>query len=170
LIPAAEDGASERVGRQAAVKGRARCRMHGGAKGAGGPSGARNGNFKHGFWTTSMGIFADAPGTSNITKRCVRPFWPTRSAMLCSISARPKTRCTGNGQLERPNGGANLTIQIICDDKRLVCGIADNIVAKTINFSTSRFGRSNRKPCGARKLHGYYRQGGALGCFVHRRR
>jgi hypothetical protein len=48
-------GAKTRGGspcRQAAVKGRARCRMHGGAKGSGGPSGARNGNFKHGFWTT----------------------------------------------------------------------------------------------------------------------
>jgi len=37
--------------RQAAVKGRARCRMHGGAKGSGGPRGDRNGNFKHGLWT-----------------------------------------------------------------------------------------------------------------------
>jgi hypothetical protein len=47
-------GARTRTGRpcrQAAVKGRARCRMHGGAKGSGGPSGARNGNFKHGLWT-----------------------------------------------------------------------------------------------------------------------
>jgi hypothetical protein len=30
---------------------RARCRMHGGAKGSGGPRGDRNGNFKHGLWT-----------------------------------------------------------------------------------------------------------------------
>jgi hypothetical protein len=47
-------GARTRTGqpcRQAAVRGRARCRMHGGAKGSGGPSGARNGNFKHGLWT-----------------------------------------------------------------------------------------------------------------------
>ena len=36
---------------QAAVNGRARCRMHGGAKGSGGPSGKRNGNYKHGLWT-----------------------------------------------------------------------------------------------------------------------
>jgi hypothetical protein len=36
---------------QAAVRGRARCRMHGGAKGSGGPRGDRNGNFKHGLWT-----------------------------------------------------------------------------------------------------------------------
>jgi hypothetical protein len=47
-------GAKTRAGhscRQAAVKGRARCRMHGGAKGSGGPGGDRNGNFKHGLWT-----------------------------------------------------------------------------------------------------------------------
>jgi hypothetical protein len=47
-------GAKTRAGqpcRQAAVKGRARCRMHGGAKGSGGPRGDRNGNFKHGLWT-----------------------------------------------------------------------------------------------------------------------
>ena len=33
------------------MSGRARCRMHDGAKGAGGPRGARNGNFKHGIYT-----------------------------------------------------------------------------------------------------------------------
>jgi hypothetical protein len=47
-------GARTRAGRpcrQAAVTGRARCRMHGGAKGSGGPRGYRNGNFKHGIWT-----------------------------------------------------------------------------------------------------------------------
>jgi ribosomal protein L32 len=47
-------GARTRAGRpckQAAVKGRARCRMHGGAKGSGGPRGRRNGNYKHGRWT-----------------------------------------------------------------------------------------------------------------------
>ena len=47
-------GAKTRAGhpcRQAAVGGRARCRMHGGAKGSGGPRGNRNGNFKHGLWT-----------------------------------------------------------------------------------------------------------------------
>jgi glucans biosynthesis protein len=36
---------------QAAVTGRARCRMHGGAKGSGGPKGDRNRNFKEGIWT-----------------------------------------------------------------------------------------------------------------------
>src|ERR1700732_146469 len=48
-------GAKTRAGspcRQAAVNGRARCRMHGGAKGSGGPRGARNGNFKHGLFTS----------------------------------------------------------------------------------------------------------------------
>ena len=47
-------GARTRAGhpcRQAAVRGRARCRMHGGARGSGGPRGDRNGNFKHGLWT-----------------------------------------------------------------------------------------------------------------------
>jgi ribosomal protein L32 len=47
-------GARTRAGhpcRQAAVKGRARCRMHGGAKGSGGPMGECNGNFKHGHYT-----------------------------------------------------------------------------------------------------------------------
>jgi ribosomal protein L32 len=47
-------GAKTRAGhscRQAAVKGRSRCRMHGGAKGSGGPRGDRNGNFKRGLWT-----------------------------------------------------------------------------------------------------------------------
>jgi len=47
-------GARTRIGRpcrQAAVRGRKRCRMHGGAKGSGGPAGRRNGNFKHGLWT-----------------------------------------------------------------------------------------------------------------------
>ena len=47
-------GAKTRAGppcRQAAVSGRARCRMHGGAKGSGGPRGDRNGNFKRGLWT-----------------------------------------------------------------------------------------------------------------------
>jgi hypothetical protein len=54
LAKAPRCGAKTRVGtpcRQAAVRGRARCRMHGGAKGSGGPAGPRNGNFKHGLWT-----------------------------------------------------------------------------------------------------------------------
>ena len=55
LAKAPRCGARTRMGspcRQAAVKERTRCRMHGGAKGSGGPPGSRNGNFKHGFWTT----------------------------------------------------------------------------------------------------------------------
>jgi hypothetical protein len=47
-------GAKTRPGspcKQAAVRGRPRCRMHGGAKGSGGPRGDRNGNFRHGLWT-----------------------------------------------------------------------------------------------------------------------
>ena len=52
LAKARRCGAKTRAGhpcRQAAVTGRARCRMHGGAKGSGGPKGNRNGNFKHGL-------------------------------------------------------------------------------------------------------------------------
>ena len=54
LAKAPRCGAKSRSGHpcwQAAVKGRSRCRMHGGAKGSGGPFGKRNGNFKHGLWT-----------------------------------------------------------------------------------------------------------------------
>ena len=54
LAKARRCGAKTRAGhpcRQAAVKGRSRCRMHGGAKGSGGPRGNRNGNFKHGLYT-----------------------------------------------------------------------------------------------------------------------
>jgi len=54
LARAPRCGARTRAGhacKQAAVSGRARCRMHGGAKGSGGPRGHRNGNFKHGLWT-----------------------------------------------------------------------------------------------------------------------
>ena len=44
-------GARTRSGRPCqspAVTGRRRCRMHGGAPGSGGPTGPRNGNYKHG--------------------------------------------------------------------------------------------------------------------------
>ena len=54
LAKAPRCGAHTRAGhpcKQAAVTGRARCRMHGGARGCGGPCGDRNGNFKHGLWT-----------------------------------------------------------------------------------------------------------------------
>jgi hypothetical protein len=54
LAKARRCGARTRAGhpcKQAAVTGRARCRMHGGAHGSGGPQGNRNGNFKHGLYT-----------------------------------------------------------------------------------------------------------------------
>jgi hypothetical protein len=54
LAKAPRCGAKTRAGhpcRQAAVSGRGRCRMHGGAKGSGGPRGDRNGNFKRGLYT-----------------------------------------------------------------------------------------------------------------------
>ena len=34
-----------------AVKGKRRCRMHGGAPGSGAPKGKRNGNYRHGYYT-----------------------------------------------------------------------------------------------------------------------
>jgi hypothetical protein len=54
LRSAARCGAKTCSGRPCqapAVAGRARCRMHGGAKGSGGPRGQRNGNYKHGRYT-----------------------------------------------------------------------------------------------------------------------
>jgi hypothetical protein len=57
-------GAKTRAGtpcRSPAVRGRRRCRMHGGAKGSGGPEGKANGNYRHGRYTrehvTSMQLF-----------------------------------------------------------------------------------------------------------------
>jgi hypothetical protein len=44
-------GARTRKGnlcRSPAVRGKRRCRMHGGAAGSGGPTGERNGNYRHG--------------------------------------------------------------------------------------------------------------------------
>ena len=54
LAKAPRCGAKTRAGHpcgQAAVRDRRRCRMHGGAKGSGGPRGNRNGKFKHGHYT-----------------------------------------------------------------------------------------------------------------------
>jgi len=54
LRSASRCGARTRSGKACqspAVAGRARCRMHGGAKGSGGPRGRRNGNYKHGRYT-----------------------------------------------------------------------------------------------------------------------
>jgi hypothetical protein len=54
LAKAARCGAKTRAGqpcRQASVTDRSRCRMHGGARGSGGPQGDRNGNFRTGLHT-----------------------------------------------------------------------------------------------------------------------
>jgi hypothetical protein len=40
--------------KSAPVTGRRRCRMHGGADGSGAPTGARNGNFRHGRYTKEV--------------------------------------------------------------------------------------------------------------------
>ncbi|WP_460449608.1 HGGxSTG domain-containing protein [Alsobacter sp. SYSU BS001988] len=47
-------GARTRAGQpcqKAALRGKKRCRLHGGAPGSGGPSGNRNGAFRHGLAT-----------------------------------------------------------------------------------------------------------------------
>jgi hypothetical protein len=65
LAKARRCGAKTRAGhpcRQAAVSARSRCRMHGGAKGSGGPRGNRNGNFKLGLYT----------GEAKTTRRIMR--------------------------------------------------------------------------------------------------
>ena len=54
LHNAARCGARTRAGkpcRSPSVAGKKRCRMHGGAAGSGGPSGERNGNYRHGLYT-----------------------------------------------------------------------------------------------------------------------
>ena len=43
--------------RSPAVSGKRRCRMHGGARGSGAPSGERNGNYMHGLRTKEMQEF-----------------------------------------------------------------------------------------------------------------
>jgi hypothetical protein len=76
-------GAKTRAGhpcRQAAVRDRTRCRMHGGANGSGGPRGNRNGNFKYGLYTRENQSMRKvmraqvreikAPGGGRNRKRC----------------------------------------------------------------------------------------------------
>ena len=54
LLQAPRCGAKTRAGapcQSPAVSGKARCRMHGGAKGSGAPKGSGNGNYRHGQFT-----------------------------------------------------------------------------------------------------------------------
>jgi hypothetical protein len=79
MARAARCGAKTRAGhpcRQAAVRGRARCRMHGGSKGSGGPRGNRNGNFKHGLWTRES---LETRKTSRAKIREIRSFLRSNS-------------------------------------------------------------------------------------------
>jgi glucans biosynthesis protein len=48
------------------VKGKRRCRMHGGAQGSGAPKGTRNGNYRHGFYT------AEAVAERRVLKALIR--------------------------------------------------------------------------------------------------
>jgi hypothetical protein len=68
LRSAVRCGAKTRSGRPCqapAVAGRARCRMHGGAKGSGGPRGRRNGNYKHGRYTAEARDWSDSRAWSS---------------------------------------------------------------------------------------------------------
>jgi hypothetical protein len=54
LLHAPRCGAKTRAGtpcQSRAVNGKARCRMHGGAKGSGAPKGRANGSYRHGLFT-----------------------------------------------------------------------------------------------------------------------
>ena len=64
---------------QAAVRGRNRCRMHGGAKGSGGPRGDRNGNFKRGLYTYEAKAIRNAVRTKvRELKGLIQAAKPTR--------------------------------------------------------------------------------------------
>jgi glucans biosynthesis protein len=52
-----------------AVKGKARCRLHGGGKGSGAPSGSANGNWRHGGHTNEAVRLREA------ARRMLRVVW-----------------------------------------------------------------------------------------------
>ncbi|MET0531069.1 MAG: HGGxSTG domain-containing protein [Microvirga sp.] len=63
LLAAPRCGAQTRAGlpcQSPAVRGRKRCRMHGGAKGSGAPGGECNGAYRHGLRTNEMMAFERA--------------------------------------------------------------------------------------------------------------
>ena len=95
LAKAPRCGARTRSGhpcKQAAVRGRARCRMHGGAKGSGGPAGERNGNFKHGLWTHE----------SLEMRKAVRLQLQETRALLQAIKNRSKSTNTAQSSADAP--------------------------------------------------------------------
>jgi hypothetical protein len=54
IMPVKTGGALVQPCKSAPVTGRRRCRMHGGAAGSGAPTGARNGNYRHGRYTKEI--------------------------------------------------------------------------------------------------------------------
>ena len=72
-----------------AVRGRRRCRMHGGAHGSGAPTGERHGHYRHGFWTkasveirsAAIGLMKCARSTEPIGKKD-SDLYPTPNAPL----------------------------------------------------------------------------------------
>jgi glucans biosynthesis protein len=98
LAKARRCGAKTRVGhpcKQAAVKGRARCRMHGGAKGSGSPRGSRNGNFRYGLYTREAKVLHRALRAKKMflmvgsfrDPRCLlfRPLSGVKQTLVCAV-------------------------------------------------------------------------------------
>lgn len=60
-----------------AIKGRRRCRLHGSARGAGGPRGRRNGQYKHGSCTRdAIRLRRDAAALLRALRRSQAEFTP----------------------------------------------------------------------------------------------
>jgi hypothetical protein len=69
LLQAPRCGARTRAGTPCLsprMNGKSRCRMHGGAKGSGGPRGQRNGKYQHGMFT------CEAVATRRMVRELVR--------------------------------------------------------------------------------------------------
>jgi hypothetical protein len=76
------------------VTGRRRCRMHGGANGSGAPTGARNGNFRHGRYTQEVAAvrrwLRECTKLQHRMKRLQRPTRLLRLVSHCVSPKRPK--------------------------------------------------------------------------------
>src|SRR6476660_6346101 len=122
LAKAPRCGARTRLGspcRQAAVKGRTRCRMHGGAKGSGGPPGSRNGNFKRGFWTTE---------SKRERSKALPPPWRPKPRS----TPRPQERKFQDGRLDLRG---NQRAQMAAVSRAVVCQERDNRMTDKTNNS-----------------------------------
>ncbi len=83
---------ADRPCRQAAVRGRERCRMHGGAKGSGGPRGERNGNFKSGLWTRWQSAGPHGRRSAGSARRHATSLHPPQTSRRCGSPVWPRGR------------------------------------------------------------------------------